>query len=147
MCVERDERARTGSQQSAAERRRLKRGAACPTAVKSSLPTPSPLSPAASSSRTSPALRGSKQAHERCPSARCKLTHAHQPLGAEAHALRTAFQRLHSTEKAENMCVYCPLPSGQSFRPVCGGQRFRESSFSPENQIIANGSILQAGIF
>lgn len=40
-------------------------------------------------SRISPTLKGSKQAHERCPSLRCKLTHAHQPLRAEAHALQS----------------------------------------------------------
>lgn len=90
-------------------------------------------------SRISPALTGSKQAHERCPSVRCKLTHAHQLLKAEAHTLRMAFQWLHWTSKAENMCVYCTLPSGQSVRPVCGGKRFKESSFTPENQIIAKG--------
>lgn len=160
VFVERDQRARTGSQQSAAERQREKWGAVCQKNVKSFLLTFSTVTSSLffrDRVQNLSSIEGKQAGTWRCPSVLYKLTHAQQPLKAEAHALQshafvsvpaagvwTAFQWLHCKWKQKDVCLLY-FTIWAVIRACLWWQN--KSSVTPENQNITNDSILQPGIF
>lgn len=133
VFVERGQRARTGSQQRAAERQRLKWGAVCqinPPCPRLLRPHQQPLLQI----RRPESLQQRREASRYTKVPVCALQADTCTPTTESRSTRPAIPRIHicacrrradslCKQKQKYVCVYCTLLSGQSFMPVCGGNQ------------------------